>query len=146
MKAQEYIKPIIAAAFTAATAQATLFNMVSSQWEKAKAAGIKPSDYRDALVSGLTGEDGPYVTTHYANRSASERPAYSKNTILKYLVSIDESAFRQRQRTNTAAKAAKQAETKSKSEGYTVGKILDAARTAGLTKQQVKALFDALNA
>lgn len=146
MKLEKYIAPIITAAFAAATAQATLFNLIVTQWEKAKAAGIKPSDFREALIAGLTGDTGPYVTTHYANRSASERPAYSKNTVLKYLVTIDESAFRQRQRTNTAAKAAKQAATKDKSAGYTVGKILDAARTAGLTKQQVKALFDALNA
>lgn len=145
MKLEKYMAPIVNAAFTAATAQATLFNVIVAQWEAAKGAGIKALDFREALVSALT-EEGPYITTHYSNRAGAERPAYSKNTVLKYLLQIDESAFRQRGKTDTAKKAAKQAATKDKSAGYTVGRILDAARVAGLTKAQVTALFNALNA
>lgn len=138
MKAQEYIKPIIAAAFTAATAQATLFNLIVEQWNKAKAANVKPSEFRDALVSALTGDDAPHVTTHYSNRASSERVAYSKNTVLKYLRAIDEKAFAQRA-SAPRPKAVKYSPAQ-------LDNLRQAAIRAHLTKSQITALLDALNA
>lgn len=143
MKLEQRIELIVTAAFTAASASATLFNTIADQWNGAKAEGIKPKVFKAALVTALCGDGAPCVTTHYSNRTSKEHVAYPKNTVNKYLLAIDEAAFRER-----AARSDKQVTKKPAKDsipnGFTRGQLLSACSTIGLTKAQVTALFAAL--
>jgi len=145
MKLEQRIEVIVTAAFAAANASATLFNTIADQWAGAKGDGVKPADFKRSLVSALCGEGAPCVTTHYSNRTSKEHVAYPKNTINKYLLAIDEAAFRERAaRSDAGKKAAKKPTEDSIPSGYTRGQLLSACSTIGLTKAQVTALFAAL--
>ena len=128
--------PIIADAFAAANASATLFNTIAAQWSEAKRLGYKPKDFKAALVSALT-DEGPYVTTQYEKGKPSERACYPKGTINKYLLAIDESAFRERAKRSDNGK-------KKVAPKVSLSQLQVACVSAGLTKAQIKALFAAL--
>lgn len=134
------MKPIVDAAFTAANAEATLFNTIVTQWQAARKSGWTHAEFRTALVESLI-VNGPYYTTTHTDGSTVETPVYRKATLNTYLMRIDESGFRVRAQRSDAKK---DKAPKVRFNEAQIGEIAHACLDLRMSREDIKHLLEKL--
>ena len=137
---QQIVKPIASALIKDIGKQASLTQTIREAWYEARDSGITSAQFRDELRS--------QVGSWHLYADDEKGREVGLRTVNAYLIAIDdrplaEGGFRVRKERNDTGKP-KKGGKKDATTGFGRMQIVSAAAIIGLTKDQVKALFKAM--